>query len=445
MGMGRRVVTLAAFAVGVVLVVGIGGAVTCKVTDLNCHLRNAPEWRLSEVEGQRGGTRTLNSTLTTRRIAGGLDYPTDFDFLPDGRMIVALRTGLIEIVDHGRVPPKPVLDLRGRVSTWGLRGVMAVVVDPVRTAPIQFYVAYSVIDPRYPDPSSGKPTTFRVSRFTMVHDVASVKSERIIVGHVTGGSCVSHPTSDCLPADRDHIGADILPRPDGTLLISTGDGGPAQDNVELAQDVDSLGGKILRVDRSGRGVKGNPFWNGNAEANRSKVWAYGLRNPFRLSALSDGEVVVGDVGFNDVEELDLVHTGGDYGWPCLEGATKTPAFRSSAFCAAYYAKHKDRSLAPWFALPHPAWRTVIAGASLHDAKELPRSFRSKYVLADWAVSKLWVADASTSRDHLRSPSELHIVETGTAGPVRLRVGPDGALYELAINTGEIWRIAAVER
>jgi glucose/arabinose dehydrogenase len=441
---GGRIATLAAVAVGVVLLAGLGGAAACRLTDLNCHLRPAPEWELTEVAGQRGGARSLNPQLQTRRVARGLDYPTDFDFLPDGRMLVALRTGLVEMVAQGRVRPKPVLDLRNRVSIWGLRGVMALAVDPTRASPVQFYVAYSVVDPRYPSPASGKPTTFRVSRFTLRDGVASPASEKVIVGRVTGGSCTTQPTANCLPADRDHIGADIAFRPDGTLLIATGDGGPATANVQLVQRTDTLGGKILRVDRNGRGVRSNPFWNGDPDANRSKVWAYGLRNPFRLSTLTNGDVVVGDVGYNNAEELDLVRRGGDYGWPCYEGEQKTPEYRSKPFCATYYASHPSRRRAAWFVLPRPTWRTVIAGVPLKHATLLPEGFHESYAFGDWSVSKLWIADPSTSRETLLPVSRVHVIESGAAGPVRLRVGPDGALYELAINTGEIWRITAHE-
>jgi len=440
--MGKKVVLAAVLAAGLLVVIGIGGAVACKATDLNCHLRSAPEWQLTEVAGQRGGARALNPALTTRRLVHGLDYPTDFDFLPDGRMLVVTRAGTIELVDHGRVQPKPVLDLTRQVSLWGLRGVMALAVEPSKKPPFHFYVVYSVRDPKYPDPTSPKPTTVRVSRFTLDGDTASPGSEQVIAGRVTGGSCVTQPTTNCLPGDRDHIGADIAFLSDGTMLISTGDGGPAEGNVELSQNLDSLGGKILRVDRSGHGLRSNPFWNGDPNANRSKVWAYGFRNPFRLSTAPGGDVVVGDVGFDKMEELDLLRRGADFGWPCYEGTLQTPQFHATSFCTTYYRQHSKRPVAPWFALPHSRWRTVIAGGSLAGATALPRQFRTDYVLADWAVSKLWVTPAATRHERVLPLSDLHVVERGAAGPVRLRVGPDGALYELAINTGEIWQITS---
>jgi glucose/arabinose dehydrogenase len=436
-------ITVGAITAVVVMMLGIGGAAACKLTDLNCHLRPASGWQLSEAKGNLGGARSISADLSARRIVKGLDYPTDFDFLPNGQMIVALRNGLIERVDRdGRVFPKPVLDLRNRVNISGLRGLMAVAVDPSPTLPLHFYVSYSVIDPAHPSATSDKPTTVRVSRFTMVNGVASPRSEQVIEGRVAGGSCVDRPTTNCIPADADHIGADIVFLPDHTLLISTGDGGPALGNVELAQRTDSLGGKILRVDRSGRGLPTNPFWNGDPDANQSKVWAYGFRNPFRLSFFPDGDVVVGDVGYNSVEELDVVKKGAEYGWPCLEGAKQTPEFRSTSFCRDYYARHPHRSVAPWFALPQPRWQTVIAGTSLERARELPESFRTQYAFADWAISKVWVTDVATKHRHFVSKAGFHLVESGAAGPVRLRVGSDGALYELSINTGELWRFTA---
>lgn len=435
-----RLLVIAAATAGIVMVAGVGGAAACTLTDLNCHLRPSSGWQLSEARGDRGGARSVSADLSARRMVKGLDYPTDFDFLPNGEMIVALRNGLIERVDRqGRVSPTPMLDLRKRVNISGLRGLMALAVEPSPTPPLHFYVAYSVIDPAHPSPTSEKPTTVRVSRFTIVHNVASPTSERVIEGRIAGGSCVAGPTTNCIPADADHIGADIVFLPDHTLLISTGDGGPALGNVELAQRTDSLGGKILRVDRSGRGLPTNPFWNGDPDANQSKVWAYGFRNPFRLSSFPDGDVIAGDVGYNDVEELDVVEKGGDYGWPCLEGAKQTPAYHSTSFCRDYYARHARRSVAPWFALAQPRWQTVVAGTSLERARELPENFRTQYAFADWAVSKVWVTDVATAHRHFVPTKGFHLVESGAAGPVRLRVGSDGALYELSINTGEIWR------
>jgi glucose/arabinose dehydrogenase len=441
-GMGKKIAVIAIVAVGVLLVIGLGGAVVCKKTDVDCHLNSPKAWTLQDAAGLRGGPQRLSSTLSKQLVVGKLAFPTDFDFLPNGRIVVGTKDGVVQIIDHGRVLRRPMLDLRGAVSTWELRGLMAVAVD-TSTTPNHLYVAYSVIDPKHPDPGSGKPTTVRISRFTIQNDVAARSSEHVIVGRTTGGSCPAMPaTKDCLPADRDHIGADIQIAKDGTLFISTGDGGPALANVVRAQNVDSLGGKILHVDKAGRGLPGNPSWNGDPNANRSKVWALGVRNPFRISLMPDGDVVAGDVGFDDVEEIDDIQPGGDYGWPCLEGTKRTPAFKDSAFCATYYVKRAASSRRPVFALPHDRWQSITAGTSLQSATELPEALRNKYLFGDWATSKVFVTDPPTRDEAVVSPSRLKVIARGMAGPVRFRVGPDGALYYLAVNTGELWRITA---
>ena len=112
-------------------------------------------------------------------------------------------------------------------------------------------------------------------------------------------------------------------------------------------------------------------------------------------------MIAGDVRYNDVEELDVVEKGGDYGWPCLEGAKQTPAYHSTSFCRDYYARHARRSVAPWFALAQPRWQTVVAGTSLERARGLPENFRTQYAFADWAVSEVSVTDVATDTSAFR--------------------------------------------
>jgi hypothetical protein len=118
-----------------------------------------------------------------RERARGL--PTDFDLLPDGRIVVATQAGAARVVEGGLVSPTPVLDLRGGVGTWVFRGLVAIAVDR-SASPVELYVAYAVA-PEGPgsDPSSDAPTTVRFSRFTVVDDVADLSSEQVIVGRST--------------------------------------------------------------------------------------------------------------------------------------------------------------------------------------------------------------------------------------------------------------------
>ena len=106
--------------------------------------------------------------------------------------------------------------------------------------------------------------------------------------------------------------------PDGTLFVGTGSGGGGNGVEPImfrAPAIDTLGGKVLHVDRNGRGLPGNPFWNGDPDANRSKIWATGLRNPFRIALLPGRPqtLVVGDLGRKRWERLVRVTRGAELG------------------------------------------------------------------------------------------------------------------------------------
>jgi glucose/arabinose dehydrogenase len=141
-----------------------------------------------------------------------------------------------------------------------------------------------------------------------------------------------------------HNGGAIVFGPDGLLYIGTGDGGAANDRAPghtsngNAQDASNLLGKILRIDVDARSApngqygipRGNPLAPSNGPAGGQagcddgrcdEIYAWGLRNPFRISFdRESGALIAGDVGQNDLEEIDIVRKGGNYGWPYKEGS-----------------------------------------------------------------------------------------------------------------------------
>ena len=170
----------------------------------------------------------------------------------------------------------------------------------------------------------------KTSRFTRVTanpanpDVALPGSETIILGSVGTPPCSAYPAgADCIPADGGShtIGYDAL-RPDGTLFVGNGDGADAgiADPLSLrAQDLDSYNGKILRINKDGTAPPDNPFYDGTNSV-RSKVWLYGVRNPFRFACSpAPASICFGDVGWNTWEEVDRGVKGANFGWPCYEG------------------------------------------------------------------------------------------------------------------------------
>jgi glucose/arabinose dehydrogenase len=206
-------------------------------------------------------------------------------------LYLVLKSGTILQLDNQGRRLGTLLDLRGKVTTGSEQGLLSMAFDPAYTRNGRIYVNYTDIE-----------GDTQVVAYTVVGGKA-VRPQTLL--------SVAQPYSN-------HNGGLVLFDPSGMLLVGMGDGGNAGDPQDRAQDLDSLLGKILRIDpRTGAAAKGNPY------ARSPKVWALGLRNPWRFSFDTNGDLYVGDVGQNKVEELDVVppnlQSGANYGWPVYEG------------------------------------------------------------------------------------------------------------------------------
>jgi glucose/arabinose dehydrogenase len=281
-----------------------------------------------------------------------------------------------------------------------------------------------------------------VSRFVLGED-ASAGQERVLLGAEASAAdaCTAlPPTADCIPSPGDHIGADIVFASDGTLFVGTGDGG-GKERVEetafRAQDVEALGGKILRITRDGRGVASNPFYDGDPTSNRSKVWALGLRNPFRLTLAPGADLpVVADVGWITQDEITVAPAGSNLGWPCFEGDERTPRYEETERCVEMYGRADDVQ-PPVLAVPHSGSSSVTGGV-FYTGRGYPEEYRS-YFYANWTRNEILHARINASRGELEAkPSTF---ARGAGGPVAFRLGPDGLLYFLSLNYGELYRVS----
>ena len=419
----------------VLLVTGGTGAALCKLA-LNCHIRRGSP-SIADYQGQGGGTMTLPQGFTTSTVVSGLEFPTDFAFFPDGRIVIAEKNGLLRLAEGGRLSSQPLLDLTADVNKKFFRGIMDVTVDPA--FPTQPYV-YVVYTRRGAGADSPAPTSAVVSRFRVEGDVALRESEEVLLGGRAPPDCRGG-MHDCLPSRVDHVGADIVFGPDGILFVSTGDGG-GQEQVEatafLAQDPDSLAGKILRVDRNGRGLADNPFWNGDPDANRSKVWALGFRNPFRMTLLRSppDTLIVADVGWQTSDELDLVSRRSNHGWPCFEGLSRTPAYRGQPFCTTLY-EQRPRPSRPWVAIRTPRGGSVTGGVVLPGGLGWPPTYTGRYLFGDWLKSDIFTVPRATAS----TVGASRRFAGAAAGPVAFAVRPGDGVYYLALNVGELRLIA----
>jgi glucose/arabinose dehydrogenase len=412
------------------LLVLSGGAALCAFA-LDCGLRGSPSYATYER-----GTLRLQPGLRDEIVLSGLRMPTTFALLPDGRILVGEKNGVIRIARDGTLLSRPFLDMRARVNDVDIRGLLAVRASPDFERSSLVYALYVHEDG---GPVDG-PKSVRVISVRAAGNEALLGSERVVLGTVGGDACRGRGTArDCIPAD--HLaGGDIAFAPDGTLFVATGDGESGGEATPLAlrsQNVDSLAGKVLHVTPGGRGLPENPFWNGDPDANRSKVWAYGLRNPFRL-ALRPGSNTpyVGDVGWHLWEEIDVAARGTNGGWPCYEGRTRTPGYSAMPACRALYARGLEAVEPPLVAYPRAVAVTIVGGVFCTDAG-CPGRRRDAYLYADFGRS--WLRSLRVDAADKLVPGSVLTIAQGVTGPVDIQVAPGGAIYYLSL-AGELHRL-----
>ena len=341
----------------------------------------------------------VSGELVTNQLANGFDTPVEVDFLPDGRMLVAEQSGVIRIV-NANGSTSTLLNIRSIVNAGTKdRGLIGFAAHPDFANNPFIYVAYTYDPPETANLSglAGRDgngaRVARVSRFTVnaTGTSADPNSEVVLVGGNSTFENIGDPSirpgagdphscftangghlRDCIPADEtSHTIGEIEFGPDGNLYIASGDGG-AFGRVELtnarALDPNSLAGKILRIDPiTGEGVSDNPLFNGNPNANRSKVFAYGLRNPFRFATSGTADnptVYIGDVGWTQFEEINVARGGENFGWPAYEGGVDGESLRTGRYedlLQDYYATNPDVTAPTWARTHSDGAQAIVLG------------------------------------------------------------------------------------
>src|SRR5215211_4573744 len=272
------------------------------------------------------GATTLPAGFGETTLASGLNAPTAVDWAPDGRMFIAEKRGVVRVRTPGG-DLLTLLDIRDEVNNVSDRGLLGLAVDTDFETNGYLYLLYAYeLNPLSPD-STG-PMVSRLTRVKVKPDNTLENPgdpETVILGTESDEPCPSPDnTVDCIPADFYwHVIGTVRSDPtDGTLWVGSGDSHPfAVDGTSYRPlDVRTYAGKILHVDRNGRGLPNHPFCPNEVDLTDvcTKIYAKGFRNPFRFTLRPGKGPVVGDVG-NGHEELDLIRPGGNYGWPCYEG------------------------------------------------------------------------------------------------------------------------------
>ncbi len=230
-----------------------------------------------------------------------------------GRLFITEQVGRILVHDGQTLLQAPFLDIRGRVQAGGERGLLSVAFHPAYDSNGYLFVNYT-----------DRNSDTVVSRFQVTADpnAANPASETIFFQ-------AEQPR-------RNHNGGQLQFGPDGYLYVGMGDGGGAGDPPNLAQNLASPLGKMLRldIDQGSPAVAPdtNPFVGTQGVV--PEIWAYGLRNPWRFSFdRLTGEMFIGDVGQNRMEEISYQPAdsagGENYGWRLMEGSL---CFRPATGC-----------------------------------------------------------------------------------------------------------------
>ncbi|MDZ4231155.1 MAG: PQQ-dependent sugar dehydrogenase, partial [Dehalococcoidales bacterium] len=274
-----------------------------------------------ETDTPSSGT-ALPDSVRLELVAEGFTSPVGLIPSPDdtGRLFVADQEGTIWVLTpDGSLLTEPFLDLRSRMvslnPTFDERGLLGLAFHPLFRENNRLFVYYSA--PLQSTGPEGWDHTSHISEFRVMPgnpDRAAPASEKIILQ-------VDEPQAN-------HNAGQLAFGPDGFLYISLGDGGRANDtglghpSIGNGQDVSTLLGSILRIDIDGGDPYAippdNPFVG---KEGRDEIFAFGLRNPFRMAFDLGGqhELFVGDVGQQLREEIDIVSKGGNYGWNIKEG------------------------------------------------------------------------------------------------------------------------------
>lgn len=339
--------------------------------------------------------QTLPANFQRVLVTSGFNGPACMAFLPDGRILVGQQNGQLRVVKNGSLLSTPAISLP--VSSSGERGLIGIAVDPSFTSNNYIYVYYTH--------STGPHN--RVSRFTMSGDLAT--SELAILDLPTLG-------------DIYHNGGGLSFGTDGKLFVSTGDNKVGANS----QNLDHYLGKILRINTDGSVPAGNPFTGG---AQRSRVWAYGLRNPFTNAVDPvSGRFFINEVGENTWEEINDGTTGGrNFGWPNAEG-------NCTSGCTGYtnplYTYSINRAGSP----PDGQGCAINGGTFFNGAiSNYPAVYNGKYFFLDYCGG--WINYINPT-----SPTRTAFATGLGSGSVYLKQGIDGNLYLLNRNNNSLYRI-----
>ncbi len=339
------------------------------------------------------------------RVAEQLD-PTAMTMAPDGRIFITEKSGNVRIVRDGQLLADPFFTIA--VDNFNERGLGGIVLDPDFERNHFFYLFYTVPGANFN----------RISRFTANGDYAIPNSELVLLE--------LEPLSGTI-----HNGGAMAFGPDGKLYISVGDGA----NGANAQNMNSLHGKILRINTDGSIPADNPFYNQVTGKYRA-IWALGFRNSFTFAFQpGTGRLLANDVGGEQFEEVNLIVKGGNYGWDRIEGKRQAQL-------------PPDNYQEPLYAYSHANGCSIIGAAFYNPViATFPPQYVGKYFFADYCAGYMKVLNPDNGQiesTFISGLDQLVQIMTAPEGDlyylVRAGIGGGGLADNTSTNNGALWRV-----
>ncbi|MDI2129835.1 PQQ-dependent sugar dehydrogenase [Yinghuangia seranimata] len=345
--------------------------------------------------------------------SGQTELLTDFAWTPDGGYFTTGKNGRLAWVSPTGAP-RTVATLD--VDSTGDLGLVGVTLAPDYATSHTVYLSRATsarhlrVDAWTVQLTSGQPTSITNSR--TVIDIP--------------GTGAQHA-----------LGTVIAPA-DGTLWIAIGDNASpsfVDPQALRSLDLNEGFGKLLHMYPDGRGVASNPFYDSaNPTSWRSRAYATGFRSPFRFSLdPATGGPVLGDVGWNDYEEVDIIRPGSSYGWPCWEGSHQTVGYRDLDACQGV------GTAMPLWDYPHGPQGSTVIGGIVYTGTAYPAQYQGAYFFGDYVSNRLYSMTYDGTGRLTREP-EANGFGSSIGAPVKFAAAPNGDIVYADIGSSKVRRL-----
>lgn len=392
---------------------------------------------------RRNATVTINNDdkvpgiFTQEVLTSGLTWPSGFAWGHNGIMYIAETQGKLKVFNQKTktLLPTPFIDMTNKVNSAGQRGLLSLAVDPQFPARPYIYLGYTYDPPGEVAKDGPDSMNMRTNRLVRVTANAATNYTTVV------------PNSEVVLMEvpksyNFHASAGLAFGKDGSLFWGHGDGASVSTVIFDPSNLTNLNfpfGKLYRINpNNGKGYANNPFFNGNPDAVQSKVYSWGLRNPFRIAIHpTTGEPYIGDVGFDNWEEVNTGR-GKNFGWPLYEGGyingrgqnIRTPAYANDPTKQALYNQFGTPT-PPLYARNHnDKFYSIIMG-DFYRGNAYPSMFQNSLFIANFNGRTMEALNFDTTGTKV----ENSILFDGNlaALPTQIRLGPDGYLYATDYN------------